>query len=574
MYNILKCARAGLCRIQPSQVESLREIPIFQIIRALNTATVAKIKVSNSTLNDFGLPESKEFFVPGISPDPFYKDISLPKRCIGCGAHFQVSDPNKPGYVDSNILNESGARGSSKLPSIRGIEVEAAPEGVEVDRSESGKFSTKKRRVVCKRCYKLQYYKRLDSQSEVDSQRETLTKELLESENSKRDSIKRVISGANNLKRFPVLITPEELEASRIKNSLKISSTSEIISNMATRIKNDSLILFIVDLTNLEVSVIPELYIALRNRALDVIWIANKLDVLPKGCEASEIKSWLRSVVRHIGNSKSSNVIPVSSSKGIGFDHLEARFKEYLKVGDPRNIYVVGATNVGKSTFVDRFLDYIHYKHVGTLNLRRSVGGATRSAIPGTTLEFIEFGLPNGFKLVDTPGIPIISQLSSLLYKPVDLLSISLTKTINPVCIKMEEGKSLLIGGVARVDHVEGSSCTIQCYFGNGVTMKVCRSVASEDIMNYQVGYKLYPPHSKEDYKRLMPFSKYRVTVNCNGKGALDEFVICGLGWFSRPAMISSPPRRIDKPNFINRRGRIKSIMKLRNSMIKESNAP
>ncbi|UKK00033.2 GTPase [Theileria orientalis] len=564
MYNILKCSRAGLCRIQAYQVGSLHEIIIFQRIRALTTATVVKTRDSNSTLNDFGLPESKEFFVPGISSDPFYKDISLPKRCIGCGAHFQVSDPNKPGYVDSNVLNESGARGSSKLPNIRGIEVETAPEGVEVDRSESGKFSIKKRRVVCKRCYKLQYYKRLDTQSEVDSQRETLTKELLESENLKRDSIKRVLSGTNNLKRFPVLITQEELEANTVKNSLKISSTSEIISNMATRIKNDSLILFVVDLTNLEVSVIPELYIALRNRALDVIWIANKFDVLPKGCEASEIKSWLRSVVRHIRNSKSSNVIPVSSSKGtfnnqkcfkgIGFDQLEARFKEYLKVGEPRNIYVVGATNVGKSTFVDRFLDYIHYKHVGTLNLKRSVGGATRSAIPGTTLEFIEFGLPNGFKLVDTPGIPIISQLSSLLYKPVDLLSISLTKTINPVCIKLEEGKSLLIGGVARIDHVEGSSCTIQCYFSNGVTMKVCRSVASEDIMNYQVGYKLYPPHSKEDYKRLMPFSKYRVTVNCNGTGALDEFVICGLGWFSRPAMIRSPPRRIDKPNFINRR--------------------
>eukprot|EP00375_Theileria_parva_P002900 XP_765581.1 hypothetical protein [Theileria parva strain Muguga] len=141
--------------------------------------------------------------------------------------------------------------------------------------AEFGRFSTKKRRVICQRCYKLQYYKRLDTKNEVESSREMLVKEFLDTENLKRNSVKRVISSNLNSKQFPVLMTQLESETNIAHNSVKISSTSEIISNMATRIKNNSLILFVLDLTNLEISVIPELYIALRNRALDELGSIN-----------------------------------------------------------------------------------------------------------------------------------------------------------------------------------------------------------------------------------------------------------------------------------------------------------
>uniref|UniRef100_A0A3B0MEA8 GTPase, putative n=1 Tax=Theileria annulata TaxID=5874 RepID=A0A3B0MEA8_THEAN len=550
MYNSIKCARASLCRILGYRVRYTILNVYPRNLRKFTTESNTQLVESKSTLNAFGLPETREFFVPGITTDPFYKDISLPKRCIGCGAQFQTIDQNKPGYVCSDVLNESGARGSSKLPRIRGVEIENAPEGVEVNKAELGRFSIKKRRVICQRCYKLQYYKRLDTKNEVDSSRETLVKEFLDGENLKRNALKRVISSNLTAKQFPVLMTQLESETNIANNSVKISSTSEIISNMATRIKNNSLILFVLDLTNLEISVIPELYIALRNRTLEVIWIANKIDVLPKVVDHSEIKRWLKSVVRHIGNSKSSDVILISSSKGTGFDKLEHRFKEYLRVGDPRNIYVVGATNVGKSTFVNRFLDFIKYKHVGTLNLRRSVGGTTRSAIPGTTLEFIEFGLPSGFKLIDTPGIPIISQIPSLLYKPVDLISIAMTKTINPLYIKLDEGQTLLIGALGRVDLVQGSKCIVQCFFA-------CTLIIEIGPLQVKISLNI------------------KVTVNCNGPKPLDEFVICGLGWFSfsgtgpkivemfvpkgvnflrRPAMITNPPRAADKFNIINQR--------------------
>lgn len=42
--------------------------------------------------------------------------------------------------------------------------------------------------------------------------------------------------------------------------------------------------------------------------------------------------------------------------------------------------------------------------------MKRAVGGATRSPLPGTTLDLIPFGLPKGFKVIDTPGIPSQNQ--------------------------------------------------------------------------------------------------------------------------------------------------------------------
>ncbi|GIX65894.1 DnaJ domain-containing protein [Babesia caballi] len=238
------------------------------------------------------------------------------------------------------------------------------------------------------------------------------------------------------------------------------------------------------------------------------------------GCR---VKRWLRSMVRHIGNAKNSDVFLVSSTKGTGFEALERRLKEFLKVGDARNIYVVGAVNAGKSTFVNRFLSYISYgfgnnvteatrcSDAGTLHIKRGIGGATRSAIPGTTLEFIEFGLFGGFKLIDTPGVPISSTMTQLLRRPLDILAMQMTKTLDPLVVRLDAGQSLLLGAVVRVDLIQGSAMNLQCFVGAGVTATVCRTVAAADVMKNRAGTRIFPPHSKDDFERLSTFAAHRL---------------------------------------------------------------
>ena len=77
------------------------------------------------------------------------------------------------------------------------------------------------------------------------------------------------------------------------------------------------------------------------------------------------------------------HVLLVSALNAYGFKQLEERLRHYLEPSDPRNIYVVGRVNSGKSTFINRFLWYVGYKHQGTVHFKRTVGGITRSPLPG-----------------------------------------------------------------------------------------------------------------------------------------------------------------------------------------------
>lgn len=57
-------------------------------------------------------------------------------------------------------------------------------------------------------------------------------------------------------------------------------------------------------------------------------------------------------------------------------------------------LFVVGSTNVGKSSFINRLMDRIE---------RRSAG-LTVSHFPGTTLDIVSFPLNSGATVHDTPG--------------------------------------------------------------------------------------------------------------------------------------------------------------------------
>eukprot|EP00371_Babesia_bovis_P000560 XP_001609207.1 hypothetical protein [Babesia bovis T2Bo] len=488
---------------------------------------------TKASLTDFGLEDSSDTLVPGITEDPFFKELNIPKKCIGCGALFQSTDSTKPGYIDSEVLSGIGARGSAKVPKIGGVEVDHVPDGIQVDKCDDGRLQRLKRKAVCRRCYKLQFYKRLEPIMEPND---------TESDHNPRESTSRIIH--ETMKHTGTMKMPEEIERERTATSARKAAAPEVISNLMTRIKSDGLVFFVVDITNVEATALPELYIALRNKSIEVIWVINKVDVLPYRTDLPEIKRWLRSIVRHIGNAKNSDVFMVSSTKGIGFDSLEKRLKESIKIGQARDTYVVGAVNTGKSTFVNRLLHYIHYRYVastlmtkcsdaGTLNIKRGVGGVTRSATPGSTLGFVDFGLFGGFNLVDTPGIPVASTVTQLLTTPADMFSIAMNKRIDPTVIRMEPGQSLLLGALIRIDFVEGHVAIVHCYISSGVTMETCRTVAASDIMKYKAGVKIYPPHSKQNYEKLLPWSTYRVELNCNAAFPLDDIVLPGLGWLS-----------------------------------------
>ncbi|KAL8429459.1 hypothetical protein ACSSS7_006590 [Eimeria intestinalis] len=234
----------------------------------------------------------------------------------------------------------------------------------------SPKFRLRTRLLTCQRCFRMQQYRSVDA----------------------------------------------DWEATAVKaaGALPSLSPSSVVKQLTRVMPKNSIILKIVDICDLELSVVPELFQACREKGLKTLWIINRVDCLPRNADLKGVKQWVRRMVRQIRNVHIDDCILVSSATGFGFDTLETRIGEILsqdeEAPEGRFMFVVGRVNAGKSTFVNRFLKFVGYKHFGTLFLSRAVGGATRSALPGTTLDMMPFGLPKGFKLIDTPGVPSGNQ--------------------------------------------------------------------------------------------------------------------------------------------------------------------
>ena len=82
----------------------------------------------------------------------------------------------------------------------------------------------------------------------------------------------------------------------------------------------------------------------------------------------------------------------------------------------------------------------------------------TKSEAPGTTLEMVtveQFKL--GFRIIDTPGIPNMNQVSSLVENYDDLRTLLPTKRIQAQSLSFKQGYSIWLGALARLDMLSGS---------------------------------------------------------------------------------------------------------------------
>ncbi|CAE7390125.1 yqeH, partial [Symbiodinium necroappetens] len=302
--------------------------------------------------------------------------------------------------------------------------------------------------------------------------------------------------------------------------------------------KEDSEVLMVVDLLDFESSLVPELFDACRNRRFPVIVVVNKVDCLldkmrDKEKGLARLKVWVRRMSRQIRNVHTNDVVLISSSSGHGFKQLEERLRHHLLPEDPKWMYVVGRVNSGKSTFVNRFLWYIGYKHQGAVHYKRAVGGVTRSPVPGTTLHFVSFGLPKGFRLVDCPGIPSRHQVTAHLQEAMDLYAVVPRKRVNSISYALHTGRSFLAGALVRIDQVQGNISFLSSFFGLSVTLHVCQTCKVEDLLSRKAGDFFYPPHSRDDFERLGPLVRHRVEVFGSSDRAWDDIVIAGMGWVS-----------------------------------------
>jgi ribosome biogenesis GTPase A len=164
-----------------------------------------------------------------------------------------------------------------------------------------------------------------------------------------------------------------------------------------------------------------------------------------------------------IGVFKQANIHLISCNQGYGITALmKDLFDTAVKTN--KKIYVMGAANVGKSSFINRIMHPSYYRKINKArSSQKSKNKPTQpiitvSNLPGTTLDFLKMKLSNDITMIDTPGLINRGHLTSKL-TPKELKQVIPSKQINAVTFRLDEGRCILLGGLGKLEVLEVSDC-------------------------------------------------------------------------------------------------------------------
>lgn len=255
------------------------------------------------------------------------------KKCKGCGAVFQIEDPELEGYVREQNFEKSD---------------------------------------ICERCFRIKNYGEYKK---------------IEKDNIDFINILKEINETNDL---VVLL-------------IDIFSINKDISKIFKYLNNDVLLVF------------------------------TKRDILPLSVKDEKLLEYKDKL-----NINCIDSMIISSYKNYEFDMLFEKINKYKK---SNNVYVVGYTNAGKSTMINKLI----YNYS---DLESSV---TTSILPSTTLNTIEIKLNNELTLIDTPGI--LDEGSIINYVDGKLLKKILpNKEIKPITYQVRGKQYILIDNLVKIE--------------------------------------------------------------------------------------------------------------------------
>ena len=302
----------------------------------------------------------------------------------------------------------------------------------------------------------------------------------------------------------------------RLKNYNEVSDVElgaeDFYKLIKTLSKKDGLIVKVVDIFDFSGSWIEDVIDIVGNNK-DIVLVANKLDLLPKSVKQNKIKQWLFKMLKAKGI-KVKDILLISAIKNHGIEEAAARIDE-LRNG--KDVYIIGATNVGKSTFINKLIELT----TGDKNV------ITTSHFPGTTLGMIEIPLDRATSIYDTPGIILDYDIAHYL----DAKSLKLVmpkKEIKARVFQLNAEQSLFFGGMARMDFVEGERQSFTLYASNLVDIHRTKLSNADALFEKHLGTLLKPP-----FEDNISIFKNQVKKNFKIDDRKIDIVISGLGWIT-----------------------------------------
>ncbi|MFL2019714.1 ribosome biogenesis GTPase YqeH [Weissella hellenica] len=276
----------------------------------------------------------------------------------------------------------------------------------------------------------------------------------------------------------------------------------------------NSLVVYVMDVFDFSGSLIPGLHRFVGNN--DVLLVGNKVDVLPRSLKRSKIKDWMRQQANIAGL----RPIDVALTSGKNGEDIEKMLDLISKYRKNRSVYVVGVTNVGKSTLINQVIKSVTGDRHDVI---------TTSRFPGTTLDRIEIPLDDDSNIIDTPGIIHQDQMAHYLSAK-DLKYVSPQKEIKPKTFQLNEGQTLFMGALARFDYIQGQRTGITAYFENNLLIHRTKLANADAFYEKHAGDLLAPP-AAGNLAMLPPLQRYEFKTT-----EKTDIVIDGLGWLTVPA--------------------------------------
>ena len=180
-----------------------------------------------------------------------------------------------------------------------------------------------------------------------------------------------------------------------------------------------------------------------------VILVLTKADLIPRSVNKNKLLDKIS-----CGLNVKAKVM-VSSLNNFNLDLLYSLILRYKK---SNNVYLIGYTNAGKSTLVNKMV-----KNYGGYE-----GEITTSNLPSTTLDLIKLKVNDKVTLIDTPGLLDNGSLVLNVTKD-ELKKITPKKEIRPISYQIKSKQSIWFENFMRLD-LENTN--IICFMSNNINIK------------------------------------------------------------------------------------------------------
>ena len=227
-----------------------------------------------------------------------------------------------------------------------------------------------------------------------------------------------------------------------------------IINNIST---TGDLVVLLVDLFSIPKSVDS----IINNLNNDILLVLTKRDILPLSIYDERLIEYFNGLSNRIVDT-----VICSSKKNLNIDEVMDKIYEYKHSND---VYVVGYTNAGKSTMINKIL----------YNYTEKEPMITTSLLPSTTIDAITIEINESLTLIDTPGLLEEGNILELVDANL-LKKIVPRKELKPITYQLKDKQSIIVDSILKIDNEDVNNITL--FFSN--ELEIERSFKKRDLVS------------------------------------------------------------------------------------------